>query len=573
MPLNCGYLALTASARCDTIKNQEFSGKDQKMRRFGTQGPVNPQEHYVVSRSDEIADFIKRVEEGRYVVIFAPRQTGKTTFFRRALDVLVADSGIEAEAASPAAYFPIPLNFDVYKNTSVADFYANLYQDICEEIENLFQRRGGTPTEALIQLLADTELTNPHTMRRFFRHLERLLTPQKFVFIIDEFDGIPQAALSDFLHTLRHIYIAGKPRCPHSVGIIGVKSIAQLNYDRSISPFNIQDEFHLPNFTLEQVQELLEQYTEEVGQVFVPEVIDAIHKQTAGQPVLVNRFAQILTEELEVPKTESITMSHFSEAHAQLLEEDNVNFTHLLTNIRRDPRFESLLMRIMAREEGVDFNLRSDIVSELATYGVIARGDDGMCEIINPIYLYCILQAFKAVVNGLEDEYLHDGTREGFLDYLTPTGQIDMKALLDNFRDFIIRAGFRILQVPDTPQESVGRHLLLAYLDQFVKLIGGFMHIEVQTGRGRMNIIIIHNQQKYIVETKIWRGDNRYQAGKRQLAAYLSSEGITEGYYIVFDHRQDPEPRVETETIEGLTVRSYVIPVIQEPPSGLPSIP
>ena len=543
------------------------------MRRFGTQGPVNPQEHYVVSRSDEIADFIKRVEEGRYVVIFAPRQTGKTTFFRRALDVLVADSGIEAEAASPAAYFPIPLNFDVYKNTSVADFYANLYQDICEEIENLFQRRGGTPTEALIQLLADTELTNPHTMRRFFRHLERLLTPQKFVFIIDEFDGIPQAALSDFLHTLRHIYIAGKPRCPHSVGIIGVKSIAQLNYDRSISPFNIQDEFHLPNFTLEQVQELLEQYTDEVGQAFVPEVIESIHKQTAGQPVLVNRFAQILTEELEVPKTESITMAHFSEAHAQLLEEDNVNFTHLLTNIRRDPRFESLLMRIMAREEGVDFNLRSDIVSELATYGVIARGDDGMCEIINPIYLYCILQAFKAVVNGLEDEYLHDGTREGFLDYLTPTGQIDMKALLDNFRDFIIRAGFRILQVPDTPQESVGRHLLLAYLDQFVKLIGGFMHIEVQTGRGRMDIIIIHNQQKYIVETKIWRGDNRYQAGKRQLAAYLSSEGITEGYYIVFDHRQDPEPRVETETIEGLTVRSYVIPVIQEPPSGLPSIP
>ena len=127
------------------------------------------------------------------------------------------------------------------------------------------------------------------------------------------------------------------------------------------------------------------------------EVIAAIHKQTAGQPVLVNRFAQILTEELEVPKTEPITMTHFSEAHAQLLEEDNVNFTHLLTNIRRDPRFESLLMRIMAREEGVDFNLRSDVVSELATYGVIARGDDGMCEIINPIYLYCILQAFKAV--------------------------------------------------------------------------------------------------------------------------------------------------------------------------------
>lgn len=532
------------------------------MRRFGTQGPVNPQEHYVVARREEIADFINRVEQGKYVVLFAPRQTGKTTFFQVAMEALAAGSQI-------IDCFPIQLNFDVYKNTGVADFYDNLYQDLCEEIENLFQRRGGTPPEALSQLLENTKLTNPHAMRRFFRHLDRLLTPQKFVLIIDEFDGIPQAALSDFLHTLRHIYISGKPRCPHSVGIIGVKSIAQLNYDRSISPFNIQDEFHLPSFTHEQVCELIGQYTEEVGQVFAPEVLTAIHKQTAGQPVLVNRFAQILTEELDIPKTEPITMAHFSEAHAQLLEEDNVNFTHLLTNIRRDPRFESLLMRIMAREEGVDFNLRSDVVSELATYGVIARGDDGMCEIVNPIYLYCILQAFKSVVNGLEDEYLHEGTREGFLDYLTPTGQIDMEPLLDNFQDFIGRAGFRILQVPDTPQESVGRHLLLAYLDQFIKLIGGFMHIEVPTGRGRMDIIITHNQQKYIVETKIWRGNNRYQAGKKQLAAYLSAEGVTEGYYIVFDHRQDPEQQVETEMIEGLTIRSYVIPVMPEPPSEL----
>ena len=59
------------------------------MRRFWTQGPVNPQEHYVVSRSDEIADFIKRVEDGRYIVLFAPRQTGKTTFFQDALAALI----------------------------------------------------------------------------------------------------------------------------------------------------------------------------------------------------------------------------------------------------------------------------------------------------------------------------------------------------------------------------------------------------------------------------------------------------------------------------------------------------
>ena len=155
------------------------------------------------------------------------------------------------------------------------------------------------------------------------------------------------------------------------------------------------------------------------------------------------------------------------------------------------------------------------------------------------------------------------------MDYLTSDGQIEMGLLLENFQAFIARAGFRILQVPDTPQEYVGQYLLYAYLDQFVRTVGGTMFLEVPTGRGRLDLLILHNQQKYIVETKIWEGGRRYAAGKQQLAAYLKSEGATEGYYVVFDHRQNPEPIVETETVSGLTLRSYVIPVLQEVPSTL----
>ena len=55
--------------------------------------------------------------------------------------------------------------------------------------------------------------------------------------------------------------------------------------------------------------------------------------------------------------------------------------------------------------------------------------------------------------------------------------------------------------------------------------------------------------------------------GKAQLAAYLRLEGAMEGYYVVFDHRRVPVPRVETETLNGLQIRSYVIPVVQERPS------
>ena len=538
------------------------------MRSFGTQGTVRPDRHYVVPRTEEVSNFIIRVKDGKYIVLFAPRQTGKTTFFRLALDALTREN---------PTYFPIQLDFQTMRNAAPPTFYEQLYYMVCMQIESIFQKRGGMPSEALTQFLANTTLTDHFSMVRFFEHLGSLLDSdshaqvpafKKVVLLIDEFDGIPQTVVSDFLYSLRQIYLSDEMQYPHSVGIVGVKSIAQLDYDRSVSPFNIQDEFRLPNFTFEQVEELLLQYTDEVGQVFAPEVISSIHKQTAGQPVLVNRLAQILTEELDIPKTDTIAMEHFSKAHRQLLRGRNTNIEHLITNVRRDPRFERILMRITGYEDGVDFNLRDELIDELATYGVISEGTDGMCEIANPIYLYSILQAFKPAVNGLEGEYFPEDTGESFLDYLTPTGQIDMARLLNNFRDFIARVGFKILQVPDTPLESVGRYLLLTYLDQFVKLVGGFMYIEVQTGRGRMDLLITHNGRKYIVETKIWRGEIHYQVGKKQLAAYLKLEGAVQGYYVVFDHRRNPEPRVETEELDGVVLRSYVIPVVQEPPSS-----
>ena len=539
------------------------------MRSFGTQGRVSPDTNYIVSRTAEIADFINRIKEGKYVVLFAPRQTGKTTFFRFALDALTAQE---------PTYFPIQLDFQMMRSASPETFYDRLYYIIQRQIKNVFDKRRGVPSEALTQFLENTTLTDHFSMEVFFENLESFLDSdahrdvpafKRVVLLIDEFDGIPQTVVSDFLYTLRQIYLSDEMHCPHSVGIVGVKSIAQLDYDRSVSPFNIQDEFKLPNFTLEQVQELLQQYTDEVGQAFVPEVIESIHKQTAGQPFLVNRFAQILTVELDISKTEPITIEHFSKAHAQLIRERNTNFTHLVTNIRRDKRFETLLMRIASYDKGIPFVLYDDRISELATYGIIAEGADGMCEVVNPIYQQCIIQIFQPLINGLENEYFPENTYPDLSDYLTPDKQIAMTRLLDNFKDFIARAGYKILQVPETPQEFIGQYLLSAYLDQFVRTIGGTMFLEVPTGRGRMDLLITFNQRKYIVETKIWEGPHRYSAGKQQLAAYLKLEASPEGYYVVFDHRIEPDPQVETETIDGVSIRSYVIPVLQEQPSAV----
>ena len=275
------------------------------MRTFGTRGPVDPEKNFIVHRTDEITDFINRVKEGRYIVIFAPRQTGKTTFFRLAIDALTLKE--------PNCLI-IQLNFEKREDLSPKDFYNTLCDDICEEIKKVFQKRGNAPSEKLTYFLENVKISDNVSMRNFYKNLDSFLENQQFIIFIDEFHGIPQAIENSFLASLRAIYISRYKRCPHSVSFGSLQWNVQRDSVNAVSLFNVQDDFALSNFTFEEVQELLRQYTDEVCQPFAPEVVEAIHKQTDGQPFLVNRFAQILTQELDIPKTEVITMEHFAKA-------------------------------------------------------------------------------------------------------------------------------------------------------------------------------------------------------------------------------------------------------------------
>ena len=406
------------------------------------------------------------------------------------------------------------------------------------------------------------KITNYLTFDKFFRDFHEQL-PRKVFLIFDEFDGIPQKALKSFLHTLRQIYHEKKlypnHNYIHSVGIVGVKSIAQLDFDHTISPFNIQDQFSLSNFTVEQVAELYGQYTQDVGQLFATSVIELIHEKTAGQPFLVNRLGQILTEELEIPKSEAISIKHFQEAYVRLLGDENTHFDTLVKNIRLEPEFKNILIDIIAGQKEKTFNRRDENVQSLVTFGVL-KEKEGLCVIDNPVYQSIIIDAFTPFINGVEDKYLSEDA-EDFTDYLSESGKIQMDELISNFCDFIRRAGYKILEVPETPKEFVGQYLLLAYLDLFIRKIVGHLYPEVPTGRGRMDIILLYRDEKQIVETKLWRGEKRYQSGKKQLVEYLLKEGVKRGYYIVFGYRQVPECRYESDLVDGKEIISYCIPI------------
>ncbi len=47
----------------------------------------------------------------------------------------------------------------------------------------------------------------------------------------------------------------------------------------------------------------------------------------------------------------------------------------------------------------------------------------------------------------------------------------------------------------------------------------------------------------------------------------MKNENAKEGYYIVFDYTEKPSSKVETDTVDGVVIHCYVIPVLQERPS------
>ncbi len=93
--------------------------------------------------------------------------------------------------------------------------------------------------------------------------------------------------------------------------------------------------------------------------------------------------------------------------------------------------------------------------------------------------------------------------------------------------------------------------------------------MEVPTGRGRVDILILYKNKEYIIETKKYSNNSYYQKGKRQLAEYLKSERLSEGYYVVFSNvHKDEDVLKEKEEIEGKIIHSYIIRTNIKAPTG-----
>ncbi len=519
------------------------------MRYFNTHGPVNAQEHYVVPRRALVEQLTAQIEEGKFFTIYAPRQMGKTTLL----------NNLETELSKRPAYLPIVLSFELYESWSAAQFWGDVLALIKGDLLAWAEAANQTALGAIRSLLDEPAAPDVQFFRHIFTQLYKLAPYLRVVLIVDEFDATPQDVLSPLLQTWRTMYLdrQRRPHSLHSVVLVGIQNIARLNFGRS-SPFNIAYQYRLEDFSLDEVRDLLGQYTSESGQPFAAGVIEKLYEQTAGQPFLVNRTAAILTQEVVQEYTRPIILADLRLAIQKLTRESNYNFE---TVIRRAAEYEEDVVRILF---GADypFRLNDPLVNSLHLFGIIKETLTQLCRIANPIYKQILIDAFQPRQAGLQGAMLVNG-----FDYrpYVVNDHLQMEAILSRFREFIERRGREAFKVTPMPQEATGQYLLMAYLDIVVRQIGGAHFTEVGSGEGRLDLIVVYRGHRTVIETKIWRGQALYEEGLNQLADYLASEGQTTGYYVLFHARPAVYGKLPDEALEyttqvaGKTIHVYLV--------------
>ena len=519
----------------------------QKPKRiFEDSGNVNPGEAYYIPLDNvtntKNQDIKTIVDNGRYFSMFAPRQSGKTTFLEEVCSQL---------HKSPA-YVAVFLCFQDSKNLDKSEFYSSIERELYKQLLNRLKEVRCEKIKTVDRLLKEHRLTNHISFRLLFEELNRIIESKKIVVFIDEFDGIPLSELENFLTTIRQLYIKYKKaekKALYSIGLIGIRNITKLIVG-GVSPFNIADQVDLPPFSLKNVYDLYSQYTRETNQPFTRDAVRKVHEETGGQPWLVNRLGTILTVDVKPETTVPIDEKDVEQAIRILLQERNVHFDNLY---EKAVLYKETFVEIVF--DHVEYNPDDQDQTWLEQYGLVMQ-KESKAVVANNIYKARYLKTFFKEVNAYRDIALQE--------YQLPGNRLDMERILLDFERYIaqieVNAFYQKWAAPvleggeditDTkPYEKTGQFLLTAWLYQFVRGGAGELRYEVLSGLGRLDVLLTYKSRKYIIETKINRRKltRTLKDGITQLSMkYLASESAHEGYLIVFDTKtpvgEDCEPQ------------------------------
>jgi hypothetical protein len=372
------------------------------LRYFNTSGPSIREQHYTLEREALVAKGEVLVRNERHFTIWAPRQTGKSTYFR-----------LLCEALNAQGYKAVHFSVEGFNDFSIVGLLKaftrelNRVHGIGWELDSF---------EAFEQKIKETY------------HF-------KLVMIVDEIESLNPEMFTQFLHTIRNAYHSRQSHCLKSVILVGVANITGIIQDNA-SPFNIADNLEVDYFTQTEVFELLAMHETQTGQRFAESVKAKIHAITAGQPGLVNGFAYKLVE-----KNENKPLLEYED---YLKTEDWYLYEALDKNVanvvNKAKQYQKYMEELLFTEVKKKFDIDNEQIRYFHVNGIIHKDEEGNIAFWVPLYKKRLQKYFYPAMN---EEAKHIQGNMWLDDYLKEDKSLNIDQIIREYQAYAKRRGFR----------------------------------------------------------------------------------------------------------------------------------
>jgi len=400
-------------------------------------------------------------------------------------------------------------------------------------------------------------------------HITDMCEDKKLVLMIDEVDKASNNIIFlNFLGKLREKYLArnaGKDFTFHSVVLAGVYDIKNIKLrliqeglhiptsdETAInnSPWNIASDFKVEmSFSAREIETMLVLYEKDhqTG-MNITEIAEEIYSYTSGYPVLVSGICKYIDEELD----KKWNVDSVRRAVKLILKEDRPLFQSLIKNLESNKDLSHLIYDTLMLGRKWSFTFANPTVGLGVRYGYF-KEFEGKIRISNKIFELWII---NYLVNRDQLLRLKTFVPESLQSDIVQNGVFNMQVCLEKFAKYY----HQHYSEKDTEfLERESRFLLLFFLNPILNG-RGFAHTESAfTDDKRMDVVVNFLDQQFIIELKIWHGEQYQQKAHKQLLGYMDKMSLNEGYLLTFDFRQRKKQRQEWIEVQGRKIFSITV--------------
>ncbi|MBQ9947309.1 MAG: ATP-binding protein, partial [Oscillospiraceae bacterium] len=271
-----------------------------------------------------------------------------------------------------------------------------------------------------------------------------------------------------------------------------------------------------------------------------------IYNYTSGYPFLVSRICKLIDEQ-----PLSWDIDGVERAVKLILNEKNTLFDDLFKKLHEYSSLLDILRRMLFSGISYSYNLYDPAIDLGTMFGILANNNGSLC-VTNRIFETMLYNYFLFEEQNSKTYSAGALNKNQFVE----NGELNMDLVMQKFVEHFTEV-YR--DNDSTFVEENGRKLFLLYLKPIINGTGNY-YIEAATrDMKRTDIVIDYLGKQFIIEMKIWHGDEYNKRGEKQLAEYLDSYKQNKGWLLSFNFNKNKKVGITTIECDGKTIVEAVV--------------